>query len=45
MADTCVARVPVFAALTAEDQERVAALARPAHLTTGEVASSAAARP
>lgn len=40
MADTCVARVPVFAALTADDQRRVAALARPAHLAAGEAASS-----
>ena len=40
MADTCVARVPVFAALTAEDQRQVATLARSAHLARGDVASS-----
>lgn len=35
MADPCVARVPVFAALAPEDQERVAALARPVRLAAG----------
>lgn len=36
MADPCVARVPVFAALAPEDQARVAALARPTRLAAGE---------
>ena len=40
MADTCVSRVPIFAGLSADDQERVARLARPIHLSEGEVASS-----
>lgn len=40
MADTCVSRVPVFAGLSAEDQRRVAALARPTHLDAGESAYS-----
>ncbi len=40
MADTCVSRVPIFAGLSADDQERVAGLARPVHLSEGEVASS-----
>lgn len=40
MVDTCVARVPVFADLSAEDQQRVAALARPAVLQAGEIAYS-----
>lgn len=35
MADTCVARVPVFAGLPAREQEQVAALARPAHVAGG----------
>lgn len=35
MADTCVARVPVFAGLSAHDQEQVAALARPARVPAG----------
>ncbi|WP_199423067.1 Crp/Fnr family transcriptional regulator [Actinotalea solisilvae] len=38
MADTCVARVPVFAALSPRDQERVAALARPVRLAAGRSA-------
>jgi CRP/FNR family transcriptional regulator len=42
MADTCVARVPVFAGLTAEDQHRVAAVARPTPLAAGESAASPA---
>jgi CRP-like cAMP-binding protein len=41
MADTCVARVPVFAGLSAHDQQRVEALARPTHLQAGETAYSA----
>src|SRR5450830_1061403 len=36
MADTCVSRVPVFASLSAQDQQRVAGLARPTHLKAGE---------
>lgn len=40
MADTCVARVPVFAALAADDQRRVAALARPTRLAAGETAAA-----
>lgn len=35
MADTCVARVPVFAGLSATDQEQVAAVARPARVPAG----------
>ena len=38
MADTCVSRVPVFASLSAQDQQRVAGLARATHLKTGETA-------
>ena len=41
MADTCVSRVPVFAGLSADDQRRVAGLARPTHLAAGEAAYSA----
>ena len=41
MADNCVARVPVFAGLSADDQQRVEALARPTHLQAGETAYSA----
>lgn len=40
MADTCVARVPIFAGLSASDQVRVAALARPIRLSEGDLASS-----
>ena len=40
-ADTCVARVPVFASLSPHDQRRVEALARPTHLHAGETAFSA----
>ena len=40
MADTCVSRVPIFAGLSASEQERVAGLARPLHLSEGEVASA-----
>lgn len=40
MVDTCVSRVPIFAGLSAPDQERVAVLARPMHLREGDVASS-----
>ena len=40
-ADTCVARVPVFASLSPHDQRRVEALARPTHLHVGETAYSA----
>ena len=42
MADSCVARVPVFAGLSAHDQQRVEVLARPTHLQAGEIAYSAA---
>jgi len=38
VADTCVARVPVFAALSAAEQQQVAGLARPVHLAAGETA-------
>ena len=38
MADTCVSRVPVFASLSAQDQQRVEGLARATHLKTGETA-------
>ena len=38
MADTCVSRVPVFANLSAQDQQRVGGLARATHLKTGETA-------
>lgn len=41
MADTCVSRVPVFASLSSQDQQRVAGLARPTHLKAGETAYSA----
>jgi len=41
MADTCVSRVPVFANLSPQDQQRVAGLARPTHLGAGEVAYAA----
>ena len=41
MADTCVARVPVFAGLAANDQQLVAELARPVRLQAGEFAYSA----
>ena len=40
MRDTCVARVPVFASLSPHDQQRVEAVARPAHLRAGETAYS-----
>jgi CRP/FNR family transcriptional regulator, anaerobic regulatory protein len=36
VADTCVSRVPVFAGLSGEDQQRVANLARPGHLRAAE---------
>ena len=42
MADTCVARVPVFASLSPDDQHRVEALARPTRLHAGQSAYSAA---
>src|SRR5660397_76898 len=38
MADSCVARVPVFAALSPHHQQRVAGLARPVHLRAGGAA-------
>jgi CRP/FNR family transcriptional regulator len=38
MADSCVSRVPVFASLPAQDQQRVERLARPTHLKAGEAA-------
>ncbi|WP_372594931.1 Crp/Fnr family transcriptional regulator [Actinotalea sp.] len=41
MADTCVSQVPVFAGLSARDQERVAALAHPTRLRGGEPATGA----
>lgn len=41
MADSCVARVPVFAGLSPHHQQRVADLARPVHLRAGEAAYSA----
>lgn len=41
MADSCVARVPVFAGLSAHDQQRVAELAHPVHVRAGEAAYSA----
>lgn len=41
MADTCVSRVPVFAGLVVQDQQRVAGLARPVRLQEGELAYSA----
>ena len=45
MGDSCVSRVPVFAGLSAQDQRRVAGLARPVHLALGEVAYSAGDSP
>lgn len=42
MTDTCVARVPVFAKLSAEEQERVAGLARPTRVPAGGIVWSAA---
>ena len=41
MADTCVSRVPVFASLSARDQQRVEGLAHPTRLKAGETAYSA----
>ena len=41
MTDTCVSRVPVFASLSAQDQQRVEGLARPTQLKAGETAYSA----
>lgn len=41
MADTCVSLVPVFAGLSASDQQRIAGLARPVRLRAGELAYSA----
>ena len=41
MADSCVSRVPVFASLSTQDQQRVEALARPTHLWAGESAYGA----
>ena len=41
MADSCVSRVPVFASLSAQDQQRVEGLARPTHLKAGETAYGA----
>ncbi|MCC6496164.1 MAG: Crp/Fnr family transcriptional regulator [Propionibacteriaceae bacterium] len=41
MADSCVSRVPVFASLSAQDQQRVEGLARPTHLMAGEAAYGA----
>ena len=38
MADTCVARVPVFAGLSADEQARVATAARPTRLDPGQSA-------
>lgn len=38
VADTCVAHVPVFANLSADDQQRVAQVARPTRLRAGESA-------
>lgn len=38
MADTCVSQVPIFAGLSAADQERVAALARPLLVGRGDFA-------
>jgi len=38
MADSCVSRVPVFAGLSAQDQQRVEELARPTLLKAGEAA-------
>jgi len=38
MVDSCVTRVPVFASLSAQDQQRVEELARPTHLKAGETA-------
>lgn len=42
MADICVSRVPVFAALAPGDQAKVAGLARPVRLAAGAVAYSPA---
>ena len=41
MADSCVSRVPVFASLSAQDQQRVEGLAHPTHLKAGESAYGA----
>lgn len=41
MTGTCVSRVPVFASLSAHDQQRVGGLARPTRLKAGETAYSA----
>jgi CRP/FNR family transcriptional regulator len=41
MADSCVSRVPVFASLSTQDQQRVEELARPTHLWAGESAYGA----
>lgn len=38
MVDTCVSQVPIFAGLSASDQERVAALARPLLVDRGDFA-------
>lgn len=38
MADSCVSRVPVFASLSVQDQQRVEELARPTLLKVGEAA-------
>lgn len=38
MADSCVSRVPVFASLSVQDQQRVEELARPTLLKAGEAA-------
>ena len=38
MADSCVSRVPVFASLSVQDQQRVEELARPTRLKAGEAA-------
>ena len=38
MVDSCVTRVPVFASLSAQDQQRVEELARRTHLKAGETA-------
>jgi CRP/FNR family transcriptional regulator, anaerobic regulatory protein len=38
VADTCVSRVPLFAGLSAPEQQQVAGLARPTHLVAGETA-------
>lgn len=41
MADSCVSRVPVFAGLSAQDQQQVEELARPTHLKAGDAAYGA----